>query len=192
VSTNRFCVRYVPEAEAFLRPHRQGGECDPRGEPPADGRAARRRSRMAPRRGAGRAVRYTVASEVQRVGVPAGVTVWCDLEGVSAAADPDAVIEYCNAWHQEVAAAGFVPGLYVGDSPGLTAQQLYAALKFTHYWGAYNLNRDQEPRTRGLQLKQTVPSAQQRVPGHTFEFQVDGIRTDALGAARRCSGRSPG
>jgi hypothetical protein len=26
-----------------------------------------------------------------------------------------------------------------------------------------------------------VPSAQQRVPGHTFEFQVDAIATDALG-----------
>jgi hypothetical protein len=124
---------------------------------------------------------YTAASEVHRVGVPAGVTVWCDLEGVGGTADPGDVIDYCNAWHQEVAAGGFVPGLYVGDSPGLTARQLYAALKFTHYWGAYNLNRDQEPATRGLQMKQTVPSPQQRVPGYSFEFQVDGIRTDALG-----------
>jgi hypothetical protein len=27
------------------------------------------------------------------------VNVWCDLEGVSGAAKPQNVIDYCQAWH---------------------------------------------------------------------------------------------
>ena len=33
-------------------------------------------------------------------GFPAGVNVWCDLEGVSADAAAQQVIGYCNAWYE--------------------------------------------------------------------------------------------
>ena len=46
----------------------------------------------------------TAAVECQRLGIPAGVTVWCDLEGVEPHAQHAAVAGYCNAWFDAVAA----------------------------------------------------------------------------------------
>jgi hypothetical protein len=88
---------------------------------------------------------------------------------------------YCNRWHAAVAGAGYVPGLYAGWHSGLSPQQLHQALRFTHYWGAYNLNSDEVPAVRGLQMKQSARQPGEAVPGCDFEFQVDTIRTDALG-----------
>jgi hypothetical protein len=53
-------------------------------------------------------------------------------------------------------------------------------LRFTHYWGAYNLNSDQYPAVRGLQMKQLRPQ-RDFVPRSGIDFQVDKIRADALG-----------
>jgi hypothetical protein len=39
------------------------------------------------------------ATNAQLVGFLPGVNVWCDLEGVSGAAKPQNVIDYCQAWH---------------------------------------------------------------------------------------------
>jgi hypothetical protein len=121
------------------------------------------------------------AAEARTIGVPAGVTLWCDLEGVAGGTLARDVIDYCNRWHSEVARAGFVPGLYVGAGAGLNRVQLYRDLRFTHYWGAYNLNADEVPATRGLQMKQAVPKAADKVPGVSFAFQVDRVSGDALG-----------
>jgi len=123
----------------------------------------------------------TAASEVEKLGVPAGVTVWCDLEGVDVATPAQAVIDYCNRWHAAVAEAGFVPGLYVGYHAGLNPTQLYRSLRFTHYWGAYNLNVDQAPIVRGLQMKQSEREAADLVAGVKLAFQVDRVRADKLG-----------
>ena len=121
------------------------------------------------------------ASEALRIGLSSGVTLWCDLEGVAPGTPAQDVVDYCNLWHAEVAGAGYVPGLYVGSGAGLSPSQLYRALRFTHYWGAYNLNADEVPLVRGLQMKQSVPKAADRVPGAGFEFQVDTVKADALG-----------
>ena len=121
------------------------------------------------------------ASEAQKLGVPWGVTVWCDLEGVAPATPAQRVIDYCNRWHIAVTSAGYVAGLYVGYRAGLTPTQLYRALRFTHYWGAYNLNTDQYPSTRGLQMKQAVRTARDAVPGTAIDFQVDRVSADKLG-----------
>ena len=64
---------------------------------------------------------------------------------------------------------------------GLDATQLYRAPRFGHSWGAYNLNADEMPIVRGLQMKQSLCKPPDAVPGHTFEFQVDTVRADALG-----------
>jgi hypothetical protein len=121
------------------------------------------------------------ASEAERLGVPWGVTIWCDLEGVAPGTPSQRVIDYCNRWHAAVSGAGYVPGVYVGYRAGLTATQLYRALRFTHYWGAYNLNVDRYPATRGLQMKQSVPRRADSVSGVAISYQVDKVRTDALG-----------
>jgi len=121
------------------------------------------------------------ATEAQQIGIPPGGMVWCDLEGVTVGTPAAQVIDYCNRWHAAVAGAGYVPGLYVGFHCGLDATQLYRALRFSHYWGAYNLNADEMPIVRGLQMKQSLCKPPDAVPGHTFEFQVDTVRADALG-----------
>jgi len=123
----------------------------------------------------------TAAAEGERIGMPPGVTVWCDLEGVSANASAKAVTDFCNRWHSKVAAAGFVPGLYVGFGAGLDADQLYHSLRYTHYWGAYNVAAIDGPTKRGFQMKQRVATVADRVVGFDAEFQVDDIRADALG-----------
>jgi hypothetical protein len=121
------------------------------------------------------------ATETTRIGVPWGVTIWCDLEGVAVGTARQRVIDYCNHWHSAVSAAGFVPGLYVGYHSGLTPTQLYSKLRFTHYWGAYNLNSDQFPAVRGLQMKQSSSRTEDRISGVQLDFQVDRISADHLG-----------
>jgi hypothetical protein len=59
--------------------------------------------------------------------------------------------------------------------------QLYQKLRFTHYWGAYNLNADQFPAVRGLQMKQSQRRAEDTIPGVQLDFQVDRIGADRLG-----------
>lgn len=90
----------------------------------------------------------------KQLGFPSGVCVWLDLEEVSDDSTAADVIAYCNAWYDAVTTAGFTPGIYVGYNPGLTGQQLYANLRFKHYWGAYNV--DVSIPNRGWQLKQSV------------------------------------
>jgi hypothetical protein len=122
------------------------------------------------------------AAEAERLGVPWGVTVWCDLEGVKPGTSSQRVIDYCNDWHLAVSSAGYVPGLYVGYRAGLSPTQLYRTLRFTHYWGAYNLNSDEAPAKRGLQMKQSQ-RGKSDVPEAPFDFQVDTIKRDALGGS---------
>lgn len=81
----------------------------------------------------GRTAGGNAAANARQVGLPPGVSIWCDLEGVDSGAAASDVIEYCNAWCFAVAGAGYVPGLYVGPNCGLDGQQLYD-LAFSHYW----------------------------------------------------------
>jgi len=121
------------------------------------------------------------ASEAELLGVPWGVTVWCDLEGVAPGTPSQRVIDYCNRWHAAVTGAGYLAGLYVGYRAGLSPTQLYRALRFTHYWSAYNLNADQFPAVRSVQMRQAVARATDRVPGASLDFQVDRVSADKLG-----------
>jgi hypothetical protein len=121
------------------------------------------------------------ASEAAKLGVPWGVTVWCDLEGVKRGTPAQKVIDYCNRWHAAVSSAGYVPGVYVGYRAGLSPTQLYRALRFTHYWGAYNLNTDQYPAVRGIQMKQLRATRSDAVSQPGIDYQIDRVRADALG-----------
>lgn len=98
------------------------------------------------------------------VGLPPGVNVWCDLEGVAGAATTQAVVDYCNSWFDGVQGAGYLPGLYVGYRCVLDGDQLFQ-LKFQHYWRS----QSQVPNVtkRGYQMIQLFP-----------EIQVNGIKVD--------------
>ena len=87
----------------------------------------------------------------QTVGLPPGVNVWLDLEGVATGTDPQVVVAYCQAWYYAVQSAGYVPGVYVGYDTMLSPSQLYNELSFQHYWRAYN---GPQVATRGFQLLQ--------------------------------------
>jgi hypothetical protein len=114
-----------------------------------------------------RAVQY-----LQQIGIPPGLNVWCDLEGVVNSGQP--VIDYCNEWCAALSGAGYVPGLYVGVGTGLNDQQLYD-LAFQHYWAAYNTN--QSIPVRGWQMQQ----AQQSTSIGNLSYDDDTTQTDALG-----------
>jgi hypothetical protein len=121
------------------------------------------------------------ASEADALGFPWGITIWCDVEGIGAGTPSKSIIDYCNQWHQAVSAAGYVPGIYVGYHARLNPGQLYRSLRFTHYWAAYNLNADQYPIVRGVQMKQAQASADAIPSGVGISFQSDRVITDALG-----------
>jgi hypothetical protein len=113
----------------------------------------------------------TYASEV--VGLPPGMNIWCDLEGVAPDTDAADVIAYCQAWYNPVNAAGYIPGIYVGWNTMLTPQQLYSDLSFQHYWRAYN---GPQVATRGFQVLQEVETT---VNGITID--PDTTQNDNLG-----------
>ena len=92
--------------------------------------------------------------------------------------DPEQIIRYANLWHEAVAAAGYLPGVYIGSGARLSAQQLYNRLRFTRYWAAFNLNADEFPVVRGVCMRQV----RARPPaGVRFQIDADVVQEDALG-----------
>jgi glycoside hydrolase-like protein len=91
------------------------------------------RQGWSPTQDLGRRDGENAVANAQNVGFPAGVSVWCDLEGVSRASGAQDVIDYCEAWYEVLDGAGYSPGLYVGPHSVLTGPQLYG-LSFRHYW----------------------------------------------------------
>ena len=93
------------------------------------------------------------AANATSIGLPPGMNLWCDLEGVASGTPAQQVIDYCNAWYQAVAEGGFIPGIYVGANCILSGNQLYSDLKFQHYWKSLS-NVPTIP-NRGYQLIQS-------------------------------------
>jgi hypothetical protein len=108
------------------------------------------------------------------IGFPPGVNVWCDLEGIDESVAPQVVIDYCNAWFDAVAAAGFVPGLYVGAGCILDGNALRVSLKFAHYWKS--MSRVPDIVGRGYQM---IQSPQTTAGG--IKIDPDRTQTDQLG-----------
>ena len=115
----------------------------------------------------------TYASQV--VGLPPGMNIWCDLEGVAIGTPVQDVVAYCQAWYYAAHTAGYVPGIYVGYDTILTDQQLYNDISFQHSWRAYN---GPQVATRGFQL---IQGPQKLVNG--FNIDPDTTQNDSLGDA---------
>jgi hypothetical protein len=116
------------------------------------------------------------ATNAKQIGLPPGMNIWADLEQIDLSTPAQAVIDYCNNWFAQVAAAGYIPALYVGADAILTADQLYAALNTKHYW------RSGSPSTpdvtkRGYQMVQHIDGT---IVG-TVQIDTDFTSTDALG-----------
>lgn len=67
-------------------------------------------------------------------GIRSGTSVYLDLENVKSGSKKPDIIDYCNAWYDEVVKNGYTPGIYIGYNTWLTGEELYHKLKFTHYW----------------------------------------------------------
>ena len=76
-------------------------------------------------------------AELRALGIPLGVTVWLDVEGVGTMV-PAIVIAKINTWAYAVSSAGYQPGLYVGANGVLSAAELYA-LNVVRYWRSMSL-----------------------------------------------------
>jgi hypothetical protein len=92
------------------------------------------------------------AQYAQQIGLPAGMNIWLDLEGVGPLVKEIDAIAYCTEWFTAVSAAGYLPGLYVGFGAGISPKALFDLPGVQHYWSAYNYT-DGLP-TRGFQIAQ--------------------------------------
>ncbi len=82
-------------------------------------------------------------AQLKLLGVPAGVTVWADMEGLVASQTPHAVIlDRLNAWSFDITKAGYLAGLYVGVPQPLTSSELYQMPNFKRYWRGQGSIRD--------------------------------------------------
>jgi hypothetical protein len=130
----------------------------------------------------GKSYGSAAAAYAKVVGYPTGCVLWCDLEEVGNRNAAE-IIGYCNAWYDQVKAAGYEPGLYVGYGCGLTPRELYYKLKFRRYWSAYNLNLDEYPAVRGVQmLQKPYPKPAARVNGVPFQYDENLVLPDFFGS----------
>lgn len=104
-------------------------------------------------------------NHAQNIGLPTGMNLWCDLEGIARGTSAEDVISYCKAWYEAVSAAHYEPGLYVGAESVLTGSQLYNDLPFKHYWRS--LSRVPDIEKRGYQMVQ-----------HRYQEIINGIAID--------------
>ena len=111
-------------------------------------------------------------ANARQVGLPSGVNVWLDLEGVASATIADVVVDYCNAWFAIVGGAGYATGIYVGANAILSGDDLYWRLRTKHYWKSGSTVPDIP--IRGYQMIQ-------RIVNNDIDRNV--TRTDAFGDA---------
>ncbi len=102
-------------------------------------------------------------AQLKALGVPGGTTVFLDLEGKAAHdSDPVALAAKIDDWAMKIAAAGYIPGLYVGVPQPFTSQELWS-LKVQRYWRGQGSVRDRnnalaEPSGCGWCMTQMWPS----------------------------------
>lgn len=101
--------------------------------------------------------------QLRALGIPPGASVWLDLEGMKAfKSNPAELIAKSNAWADPIAAASYMPCLYVGVPQPLTSDELYA-LRVKRYWRGQGSVRDRfnalaEPTRCGWCMTQMFPS----------------------------------
>ena len=111
----------------------------------------------------------------ETIGFPKNINVWMDFEGIADGWPAQDSIDHCNSWFDVVEAAGYLPGIYVGEPINLTGDQLFSSLKFHHYWRSLSGATPQIP-TRGYQM---IQSAGGTVAGVSIDSNV--TQRDLLG-----------
>lgn len=114
------------------------------------------------------------AAFAKQCGYAAGCVVYLDLEDVPLKTAPESIIEYCNAWFDQVKAAGYQPGIYIGFNTFLTGEQLYKRLKFETYWKS--MSRVPDVYRRGYAMIQD-----NQIKKHGILIDPDELQPDRLG-----------
>lgn len=117
------------------------------------------------------------AGVARAVGLPAGVTIWLDLEEVGPTSTSVEVEEFCNAWFAAVTVGGYRTGLYVGAGCGLDATRLYRGLSTQRYWKSGSDVPDVDQ--RGYCMVQEIGDPPFSLSGVTND--VDTIQHDLFG-----------
>jgi Domain of unknown function (DUF1906). len=112
------------------------------------------------------------ASEAEKLELPWGVTIWCDLEGVEVGTPAQQTIDYCNRWHAAVSSAGYVPGTLCRLSRRAHSTATLSVVAIHSLLGSLQSERRQVPRGEGF--------ANEAVAAQTGRF------------ADRCRSRFPG
>ena len=73
----------------------------------------------------------------QAVGAPAGAQIWLDLSMVRQDGSESSCVGYCSAWLDQLATAGYVPGMYVAADSSLTSDDL-DAMSLKYFWRSGN------------------------------------------------------
>jgi hypothetical protein len=119
-------------------------------------------------------------AELHALGIPAGCTVFLDVEGIQLGMAPAVLIAKINAWAAALEAGGWQPGLYCGAGSLLTSAELFS-LGVVRYWAGMSRIADRngqlaEPQC-GWSMRQLYDT--QSIAG--IEVDVDVIGKDWLG-----------
>jgi hypothetical protein len=124
-----------------------------------------------------------VVANVKVLGIPPGLSIAKDQEGVNMGGSANTVsavtAAHINTWSAAVRSAGYQPVLYTGFDCGLNAMQLYDNLTLARYWkSASNVPT---PIRRGFCMEQLDINQTLVVDGQSFSYDKDAIMADALG-----------
>jgi hypothetical protein len=176
----RFCIRYVSRTLALQQSNQANGTPDlslPEAQDILDAGLALMVVQhpalegWTPTPDLGNQYGTCAAQFAGQAGIIKGVNVFLDLEGIAQATNAQDIVTYCNNWFDQVAAAGYEPGIYIGFDVWLSPDDLYSKLKFKHYWKAGGNITDVA--TRGYQMLQTI--------GDTLDTDV--TQNDKLGGS---------
>jgi len=101
---------------------------------------------------------HNAAANAGQAGLPEGINVFLDLEGIAIGTPSEDIIAFCNAWFSEVESVGYVSGVYVGANAILSGDDLYWSLKSKHYWRLGS--RVPDIPHRGYQMVQSIKPGQ--------------------------------
>lgn len=75
-------------------------------------------------------------AQLRALGIPAGTSVWLDLEGMTAwKSSPSILAAKINEWAKTIAAGGWMPCLYVGAPQPFTSAELSKLAVVRYWWG---------------------------------------------------------
>lgn len=121
------------------------------------------------------------ATHALNAGIIAGVSVWNDLEEVQQPYVSQNIIDYLEAWYDQVRRPAYLPGQYVGANCGLTGEQLWS-LSVTRYWRGAGVTPPDIP-NRGYCMMQSLvlDDSGNEMPVARISIDRDVARKDMLG-----------